>query len=73
MEFEWREEGWEEKPPTAVITFQVDGKDYIMDLLTYNENIEKGKTKFVTLGDKIHMVTEDELELLKAALKKVKE
>jgi hypothetical protein len=53
--------------PTAVISIEIGGIKYIMDLVTYNDNIESGKTKFITMGEGIYMVTDEQYKLLSEA------
>jgi hypothetical protein len=50
--------------PTAVVSIEINGTKYIMDLMTYNDNIEAGKTRYVTRGESLFMVTEEEYKLL---------
>ena len=69
-DLEWKEGGWSQQLPTAVINIELNGRKFVMDLITYNENIERGKTKFVTYNDGLIMVTEEHYILLKSADKK---
>lgn len=68
---EYKEGGWT-KQPTAVINLNINGRDYIMDLLTYNDNIEAGRDKFVQIDDEIRMVSEEEYEALKGLESRIK-
>lgn len=72
IEVEFLPEG-QAKQPTAVMNLEINGRDYIMDFVTYNENIEAGKTKFVQIGDDIKMVTPEEYDLLLNALERFNE
>jgi len=65
MSIEWKEGGWGQELPTAVINIELNGRKFVMDLITYNENIEAGKTKFVTYNDTLIMVSEEHYNLLK--------
>ena len=69
-DLEWKEGGWSQQLPTAVINIDLNGRKFVMDLITYNENIEAGKTKFVTHNDTLIMVSEEHYNLLKSANKK---
>ena len=69
-DLEWKEGGWSQQLPTAVINIDLNGREFVMDLLTYNENIEAGKTKFVTYDDRIMMVSEEHYNLLKSYKRK---
>lgn len=53
-------EGGHALMPTAVININIGGRDYIMDLITYNENIEAGRTIFVQVDDEIRMISEED-------------
>ena len=64
-DLEWKEGGWSQQLPTAVINIDLNGREFVMDLITYNENIEAGKTKFVTYNDTLIMVSEEHYNLLK--------
>jgi len=68
-DLEWKEGGWSQQLPTAVINIDLNGREFVMDLLTYNENIERGKTKFVTYNDTLIMVSEEHYNLLKSVPK----
>jgi len=68
-DLEWKEGGWGQELPTAVINIDLNGREFVMDLLTYNENIEAGKTKFVTYNDTLIMVSEEHYNLLKSVPK----
>jgi len=72
IDVEWLPEG-QSKQPVAVMNLNINGRDYIMDLITYNDNIEAGKTKFVQIGDDIKMVTPEEFKMLTEALQKFEE
>ena len=65
LDIQWKEGGWSQQPPTAVINIDMGGKNFIMDLITYNENIELGKTEFVMNGDNLFMVTPEQYNLIK--------
>jgi hypothetical protein len=69
MSIEWKEGGWGQELPTAVINIELNGRKFVMDLITYNENIERGKTKFVTYNDTLIMVSEADYIILKSAHK----
>ena len=70
MSIEWKEGGWSQQLPTAVINIDLNGRKFVIDLITYNENIEAGKTKFVTYNDTLIMVSEEHYNLLKSVPKK---
>ena len=69
MSIEWKEGGWSQQLPTAVINIDLNGRKFVIDLITYNENIEAGKTKFVTYNDTLIMVSEEHYNLLKSVPK----
>jgi len=68
-DIKWKEGGWGQELPTAVINIELNGRKFVMDLITYNENIEEGKTKFVTYNDTLIMVSEADYIILKSAHK----
>jgi hypothetical protein len=62
----------ENKEPIQVINVELNGRLWTMPIAHYNENIEAGKTKFMTTKERLVMVTPEQYELLEGALKKLK-
>lgn len=73
IDVEWKEGGWTQQPPTAVINLDLNGQEFIMDLITYNENIEAGRTKFAVIDGRLKMVSELEYRLLQNLENKIDE
>jgi hypothetical protein len=61
-EFEWNPEG--NKGPISVIEILINDTVYHMDIEKYNMNVSEGKTKFVTKGETLIMITPEQYELL---------
>lgn len=61
-----------DQEPVKVIDMEIDGRVYHVPIEFYNENIEKGKTKFATMNGRVIMLTEEEYDMMQEAIKAIK-
>lgn len=57
--------------PVAVVDVYINETLYHVPCLDYDEAIAEGRTKFVTLGDHIKMITPEQYKLLEEVMEKI--
>lgn len=62
-----------EKEEVEVMIFTVNGTEVVMSKEDYNDHIQHGHNNPVLIGDKLYMVTDVELNTLKAIEQKMTE
>jgi len=60
-----------DEEPVHIINVELNGRIWKMPIELYNQNIESGKTKFITTSDKLVMITPEQYQLLEEAMKTI--